>query len=175
MSPMDATMERCVGCGAEVPRSNGPTHRYMLSAPGCWALYGEVLARVLADPTAEGLRRRCADAFAVQHPGIPGPQAIQSVAGHLMSLYAQYELGQSPVRAHEAIAIVVRQEHLLRWLTPPTFEGHVVVRDVAARLDTLNEAVDTWARSAWQAWLPWHEQIRDWYRTIQSLRARSRT
>src|SRR5215813_7857026 len=36
---MRATV-RCFGCGVAVPDIEGPTHRYMLSAPGCWARYG---------------------------------------------------------------------------------------------------------------------------------------
>lgn len=35
----------CVGCGGLFPEMDGPTHRYMESSPGCWAAYGEVLAR----------------------------------------------------------------------------------------------------------------------------------
>ena len=27
---------RCFGCGAQVPDQEGPTHKYMLSAPGGW-------------------------------------------------------------------------------------------------------------------------------------------
>ena len=38
-------IERCLGCGAELPVFAGPVHRYMESSPGCWAAYGEVLAR----------------------------------------------------------------------------------------------------------------------------------
>ena len=155
-----------MGCGAEVPRIDGPTHRYMLSAPGCWALFGELLAGMYGAGSAQNLRRRCADAFAVQHPGTPGPQAIQSVAGHLMSLHAQFELGQSPERAHAILEAVVRNEHILRWLTPPASMGRVVVRDVVARTGDLDEAVHEWARGAWLAWEPSHGQIRDWYEVL---------
>jgi len=167
--------ERCVGCGAEVPRITGPTHRYMASAPGCWAIFGELLARLLSDPSAEDLRRRCADAFAVQHPGTPGPQAIQSVAGHLMSLYAQFELGQSPTRAHACLEAVVRNGQIWRWLTPPSSVGPVVVRDVMARPGNLDETTHEWALGAWMAWARWHSQIRDWYRQLADLRSRSKT
>jgi len=78
--------ERCVSCGATVPRIEGPIHRYMTSAPGCWAMFGELQARILSDPAAAPHRQFCADSFAVEHPGTPGPNAIQSVGGHLVSL-----------------------------------------------------------------------------------------
>ena len=164
-----------LGCGAEVPRVEGPTHRSMLSAPGCWALFGELLARLLREPAAENLRRRCADAFAVQHPGTSGPQAIQSVAGHLRSLYAQFELGQSPVQARASIEAVVRHEDILRWLSPPSSVGRIVVRDVVARPGSLDEAAREWALEAWLAWEPWHSQVRDWYRELAGPRYRPRT
>ena len=166
MESIASDVEKCVGCGAEVARIAGPTHRYMLSAPGCWALFGQLLARLLSEPAAEDLRRRCADAFAVQHPGTPGRQAIQSVAGHLMSLYAQFELNQSPRQAHEHIEAVVRHEHILRWLTPPASVGRVVVRDVVEWQCSLEEIAREWARGAWLAWEPWHGQIRDWYQQL---------
>lgn len=35
---------RSFGCGALAPDQDGPVHKYMLSAPGCWTLYGSVLA-----------------------------------------------------------------------------------------------------------------------------------
>jgi hypothetical protein len=49
---MTEPTERCIGCGAMVPRIDGPTHRYMTSAPGCWAKHGEVSAHHLSDPHA---------------------------------------------------------------------------------------------------------------------------
>jgi hypothetical protein len=34
----------CVGCGGLVPDVEGPSHRYMLASPGCWAAYTETLS-----------------------------------------------------------------------------------------------------------------------------------
>ncbi len=77
----------CVGCGALFEDREGPTHRYMESSPGCWALYGEVVAREYLDFLAYGaLHRLTVDTYAAQHPGLLSPQSIQSVALHLMSL-----------------------------------------------------------------------------------------
>jgi hypothetical protein len=146
----------------------------MESAPGCWALYGELLARLLSDPRAEDVRRRCVDAFAVQHPGTPGPQAIQSVAGHLMSLYAQFELGESPRRAYAIIEVAVRAKDMFRWLTPPTSKGCVTVGAVLAHSGPLDEAAREWASEAWQAWSTWHGQIRDWHRVLAAMRPSAR-
>src|SRR5436190_1879442 len=35
----------CIGCGVLTPDADGPTHPYLGASPGCWAVYGEVLAR----------------------------------------------------------------------------------------------------------------------------------
>lgn len=168
---MDTPTERCVGCGALVARISGPTHRYMLSAPGCWALYGELLAQLLSDSSTENMRRRAADAFAVQHPGVPGPQAIQSVALHLISLHAQHVLGRSPIEAHSVIESGVRAKPAFRWLTPPSSMGPITVAHVLDRRASTEKTTADWAREAWQAWEPWHAQIRDWHRDLDDTRA----
>jgi uncharacterized protein DUF5946 len=71
---------RCVGCGAWVPDTTGPVPRYMTAAPACRAMYGELNAWLLTDPTAGAFRQWRVDAYAVQHPGEQTEQAIQSVA-----------------------------------------------------------------------------------------------
>jgi hypothetical protein len=86
--------ETCPGCGVVLPAVDGPIHRYMESSPACWAKYGEVLAREYSDPQLmEECHRLTTDAFAVQHPGQPSPQSIQSVAIHLIALHAVLDLG----------------------------------------------------------------------------------
>jgi hypothetical protein len=122
MTTTEAT-ERCIGCGAMVPRIDGPVHRYMTSAPGCWAKYGEVCAHHLSDPGAGHYRQWCADAYAVQHPGQPGPQAIQSVGGHLVSLLAQLELGLPLSRASALMERGIQLKGYFAWLTPPSFRS----------------------------------------------------
>src|SRR6266540_6897279 len=69
----------CQGCGARVPDEDGPTHDYMLSAPVCWRTYGELQARFGAEGVGWRTRKLAADAYAVQHPGVPGPRSSQSV------------------------------------------------------------------------------------------------
>ncbi len=47
MSPTVEKITRiaCPGCGALVPYTPGPTHRYISAPPQCWALFGEVQSR----------------------------------------------------------------------------------------------------------------------------------
>jgi hypothetical protein len=69
-----------------VPDVEGPVHRYLESSPGCWRLYGEVLAREYSDLAFWAAHRLTVDSYAVQHPGRSSPQTIQSVCVHLLSL-----------------------------------------------------------------------------------------
>jgi hypothetical protein len=83
----NSNLVRCPGCGAWVPDLDGPTHEYMLSAPGCWALFNEVAVQQYEIASFD-LRRLAVDAYAVQHPGTADRRAVQSVAVHLISLSA---------------------------------------------------------------------------------------
>jgi uncharacterized protein DUF5946 len=154
---------RCIGCGGLVPEIEGPTHHYMDSSPGCWRVFGEVLAREFTDPAYGALHRLTADTFAVQHPGRPGPQSIQSVCVHLISLCMILERGVAPRYATRALASVVKSKHYF-WLTPPPSLGAITVVDVAgaATPDEHLRRVRTWAASAWAAWASYHGTIRGW-------------
>src|SRR5512139_2854537 len=89
---------RCLGCGGLVPDAEGRTHEYMLSAPGCWALFNEVAVRQYEIASFD-LRRLTVDAYAVQHPGTTDRRAVQSVAVHLISLCFVLERGSTPAEA----------------------------------------------------------------------------
>lgn len=91
---MEANLRPCVGCGALVPEIEGPTHRYLGAPPGCWAVYGEVLEKEYGDCSRYALNHRLT-VDAAQHPGVPSPQSIQSVAVHLIRLYLERGLRPS--------------------------------------------------------------------------------
>lgn len=155
----------CPGCGALFPDTAGATHRYMECSPGCWAAYGEVLAREYSDPTLFGrVHRLTVDAFAVQHPGRPSPQSIQSVAVHLISLCLQLEHDATPPEATKAIQEGSRTKTRYVWLPPPEFPGAVTVADVnAATSASAHETlVRQWAGAVWSAWSAHHAAVRAW-------------
>ena len=97
----------CPGCGALFPPHDGPTHRYIGASPGCWALLcwsvasgdpdetevlaqsriPETTARIPSVTAALSLDPLLGDAYGVQHHGDESPQAVQSVAGHLLNLH----------------------------------------------------------------------------------------
>ncbi len=139
-------------------------HRYMESSPGCWAAYGEVLAREYSKPAYAIAHRLGVDAYAVQHPGNPSLQSIQSVARHLIRLCLLLEHELEIDRANHAMLAAVRLKSKLVWLTPPSNRGEITAADVR-RTTTAEEhtaLVRAWAESAWAAWKPHHAQIEAW-------------
>ncbi len=154
------TTEQCVGCGASVPEVDGPIHRYMTSAPACWARYGELLGVLSIAPSLQTARQMCVDAYAAQHPGTPNPQAIQSVAVHLLNLYDYLVRGRPA-----GIPRFARHKGAFRWLEPPSFAGTLTVFDmpIAGPDDAIAQGARAWAESVWGAWAAHHVQIASWH------------
>lgn len=155
---------RCLGCGGSFPDIEGPTHRYMESSPGCWAAYGEVLAREYNNPAYASACRLGVDAYAVQHPGHPSPQSVQSVAGHLVRLCLFLEHGLDNDRANDAILAATRMKSKFAWLSPPSNRGEITVADVDRAITAEHHIalVRAWAKSAWSAWESHRAQIQAW-------------
>ncbi len=156
--------ERCIGCGAEVPAEDGPTHRYLESAPGCWRLYGEVLAREYEKPAYWPVHQLTVDAYAVQHPGRKSAQTIQSAAIHLVRLYLQLECDVEENALLPVTRAIAQRKGQLMWLNPPESRGPLTVLDIHAAAgpeDHINR-VRAWAGQAWSAWASHHDPVRRW-------------
>jgi hypothetical protein len=153
----------CIGCGALVPHSDGPTHRYVGASPGCWAIFGQVQARGYEDARF-GLGQLGVDTYMAQHPGTPSPQSIQSVTVHLISLCLQLEHDYSSDQARDALNRATRHKAEFVWLDPPPSLGAVTILDVRAADDpaAFKDVVRGWAQSVWQAWEHYHAGLRDW-------------
>ena len=162
-TPQDVKTSRCPGCGVLLPETDGPVHAYIESSPACWAIYGEVLARQYSDPALMVMNRLTVDAYAVQHPGRPSRQSMQSVGVHLVSLQLMLELNVSPEEATHAIDRLITST-TFTWLEPPASKGELSVADVYQTTSTQQhvERVRVWARSAWEAWSAHHRQVRSW-------------
>lgn len=160
----NGALVRCPGCGAEFPASDGPTHPYMLSSPGCWDAYCQVLAREYSSTRLLSVHRLSVDTYAVQHPGTGSRQAIQSVCLHLVRLYMQLELKLAPEKANAGMLALSKRKSELLWLTPPATRGSVTVADVLPHVDgeAHGAAVTTWARAALSAWSAYYEIIASW-------------
>jgi hypothetical protein len=159
-----AKLVPCFSCGALVPDMDGSTHKYVLSSAGCWALYGEILARDYSEYNYPPIHRLVADAYAAQHPGKPMRQAIQSVTVHLIGLYLSLEKGMEAKQVTQAIGLATQFSDKFVWLDPPKSKGFITVADVV-KTKTLEEYESLgrdWAVSAWKAWAIHHAQIRTW-------------
>jgi hypothetical protein len=154
----------CMWCKASFDSVDGPTHAYMQSTPGCWAAYGRVLAREYEDQRYFEVHRLTVDAYAVQHPGVPSRQSIQSVGIHLvrLCLFLEHRLSQDV--ANEAMLRAARNKALYRWLEPPRDLGALTVADIEATVDvdSHKRQVRAWASQMWQVWSSHHTTIRVW-------------
>ena len=153
----------CPGCGASFDAIEGPVHRYMESTPGCWAAFGRVLEREYSDTRYFGVHRLTVDTYAVQHPGRPSAQSIQSVGVHLIRLHLFVEQGLSAQRANDAMLVAARFKKSFVWLDPPPrFALTVTDVEAAATPQQHQQAVRDWAQSAWAAWSAHHGTVRRW-------------
>ena len=169
---------KCFSCGGLVPDIDGPTHKYVLSAPGCWKLYGDIVAKEFMPENYDpDVHRISVDTYAVQHPGKPERRAIQSVNGHLISLYAMLEKG---LRGKEATAVLKKAvedkklKEQFQWLEPPSFESTMTVADVVKAEDFEEHAklVRKWGESVWAAWKAKHHD-RIVYLAAMAMRGKS--
>ena len=136
----------------------------MESSPGCWAAFGQLLAREYSDPTYHEVHRLSVDAYAVQHPGSPSRLCIQSVGVHLIRLGLFLEHGLSPGDANNAMLKAAKHKDTFVWLSPPAFLGPLTVADVvkAGSVQEHKTLVRAGAEGAWAAWSPHHDTIRSW-------------
>ncbi len=147
----------CVGCGLVSTPVRGPTHPYMLSSPGCWSLYGELMT--------SGAGQMAVDAYAVQHPGVSERRARQSVAVHLISLCAAFERDWPPDLAARLISrsIAAIPQGGRPWLAPEPPIGTVTVFDVLmSDSPRLAQPVRNWAEDLWAAYADRHATVRRW-------------
>ena len=139
----------------------------MRSSPGCWAAYGELLAREYEDPALfAAAHRLTVDAYALQHPGDPRDRrARQSVRVHHASLYLALVL-ETP---HAAIPATMRKlvGHDFPALPPPPAAFAITLADVLGRPEAEHvAAVRGWAEAAFQAWVDLEQPTRDLLRAI---------
>ena len=160
----------CIGCGGLVPDIDGPSHRYMLASPGCWAAYGGLLGGALAGvEIPEPFGSLTVDAYAVQHPGVPNPQATQSVWVHLVALHLALDERWPSSQLVRIRRFGADRSADLRWLTPPTSMGPVTAIDIAESAPgKAADGVRAWVQGAWAAWNDQHALVR--HRAVNLVR-----
>ena len=151
-----------------MPDIVGPTHRYIGASSGCWAAYGKLLEREATDARYMRFHQMTVDAYCAQHPGTPSPQAIRSVAVHLVGLHLQLEcdlLAERLYAARQRISSLGKEGRLkLVWLEPPASFGEITVLDVLEAENPVEygERVRSWAEAVWEAWSDHHDTVRRW-------------
>lgn len=154
----------CNSCKGLYPNRDGPTHAYMSSSPGCWAVYGDVLAKEYSDRQYFDVHRLTVDAYAVQHPGGQDRQSVQSVGVHLIRLCLFLEHNLTPDKANAAMLEAGKNKHSFTYLVPPANLGDITAADVAKATSPSEhkQRVIAWAKCVWQAWSEHHSTIRQW-------------
>jgi hypothetical protein len=164
----------CPGCCAELAVSTDAVgHAYIGASPECWTVYSLL---VLARPPPLAplpLAPLLVDAYAAQHPGTPSPQAIQSVAVHLLVLHGVLELGQPADKCvwlrQRALRTKFGPKHeRFQWLTPPEFRGSITVASIAAQATPAERShtAAEYITQIWQIWSALHAPIiAAWYDT----------
>ena len=157
----DMEYESCPWCGIETEKLDGPVHRYLESSPGCWAKYGELLAREYQDSAYMRVHGLTVDAYALQHPGKEGPQTISSVYVHLASLYSYFELGRPVSELPETKKEMTKYKKQFIWLEPPQDLKAITVEDILASNSAAEHCakVGDWAEYIYQQWRPHHLKI----------------
>ena len=168
---MDQQLTPCPDCKAMLPPSDGPVHRYLGASAACWALFAALNnggEPPLAPAPANAL---LTDAYAAQHYGLPSPQAVQSVAVHLLALYGVLEAGLPLdravwVRAHVLTSGDTPKRERFVWLDPPDFTGALTVADIVQQ-PTPEERTDLLGRYVKQVWQRWSQRhgktVAAWY------------
>lgn len=145
-----------------MPDEDGPIHRYMTASPGCWRIYTELAAGSLPRTSRSAL---AVDAYAVTHPGVPGPQSTPSVWVHLVTLCAVVEKGWPVEHAVRLRRFGADAFDRWPWLERPTSMGDVTVVDVHGAVEAGDAGraaalVGAWVDAAWDAWSAHHPAVR---------------
>jgi hypothetical protein len=147
-----AGAEICVECGM----------RAALGQPNCAALRDALLARDFEQPVRYWKHHRLAvDAYCVQHS--PYVKSFKSLAAHLCGLCVALEQNNDSNKLTQ----------LQHWLSTnpilskpelPAFRGALTIADVSRIDDPVRygQAVEAWARSAWEAYEKLQPAARQW-------------
>lgn len=164
----DPTEPACPGCSLRTPDSDGPAPSEHRASPGCYALYGQVLARDYADPDYYRLAHQIiVDAYAAQHAGGTSRREIQTVALCLMTLCLVVEDHVPPAEGPALHKRMIGRRPDFTWLEPPPLHGLMTVADILPARDAEEHAdlALRWGTQVWRAWAPHHATVRAWNTT----------
>jgi hypothetical protein len=140
----------------------GEPHKYIGATQGCWDLYGEILAKEYGEYDYPELTHRLTvDTYAIQHPGKPCRQAIQSVNLHLISLYFVLIKNATGREATSILGEILSNSPIFEWLEPPVPIGKITVNDVLKAVNKTEheKIVRAWAEDVFDCWYLKHKQV----------------
>ena len=152
---------KCYGCAALADNITGKPHKYIGASQGCWNLYTEVLAKEYGEYNyPEHTHRLTVDTYAIQHPGQPGRQSIQSVNVHLISLYFVLIKKMSGSSATKLMGKILQCNPAFEWLEPLTPNGTITVVDVLKATNSAEHEliVTKWAEDVFACWFSKHSE-----------------
>lgn len=103
------------------------------------------------------------DAYGVQHHGDDSPQAIQSVALHLLNVHGV--ISGKTTRPGWALGRAIRHKGVFHKLTPPTLGGALTIRHLFPGRGVAVPATRTqYVVSVYEAWMSLHAAtVEQWY------------
>jgi len=170
----------CPGCGALFPSYDGPTHRYLGASAACWALFNwDVMLRDATGLVAQSRIPEArlqfpasdapafdsifGDAYGVQHHGETSPQAIQSVAVHLLNLHGI--ISGRTTEPGWAIARALRTRGVFQKLDPPALGSALTIRHLFSGGGVVTPVTRSqYVLSVYEAWMARHRStVEQWY------------
>jgi hypothetical protein len=179
----NSPLSPCPGCGALFPEHDGPVHRYIGASAGCWALFswskanGATGVAELVEQSripdgglslpvrndAPLIGSLWGDAYGVQHHGGESPQAVQSVAVHLLDLHGI--ISGKTTRPGWAIERALRVRGVFQKLSPPRLGSALTFRHLFSG-GGVSEPVTRgqYVISVYEAWMALHRAtIEHWF------------
>lgn len=137
----------------------------MRAAPGrpnCAALHDALLARDFEEPVRYWKHHRMAvDAYCIQHS--PYVKSFKSLAAHLCGLCVAFEQNNDANKLAQ-LQLWLSTNPKLPKPELPSFRGVLTIADVSGIEDPVRygQAVEAWARSAWEAYEKLQQIAREW-------------
>lgn len=166
-----AAVKACLGCGALVPDTQGPVHKYVPSSPGCWKTFGEVQAAEAQRFGHPPAHRVVVDAYMAQHPGDGTDRRDrQSVFVHLVGLCAVLEHRLPDSYATKLLGQMIRQHRDFPILQRDEGPGPLTVLHMVGATDLADHEQRAlgWATAVWGSWSAHHELIRAALRALEA-------
>lgn len=161
-------MTQCPACDV-IGEHNGPIHAYMSPSAGCWARYGEILAREFSNAANFASHRRLVDAYCGHHSIGRDRRARQSLHIHMAGLMLHFEDHLPDRKIRDFLSTAAKGAPDFPWLEPPAASSAVSYDTVYAAQDAAEHvaAVQVYAKAVFEAWAPHHASFRSLIETVR--------